>query len=1021
MNTSSLHRGFAGLAFAVALITYLMTVQPSVPFWDCGEFTAATVWQQVPHPPGAPLFLLLGKLFHMLPIGGDPGWRVNLVSVFSSAFTVMLTYLITVKVIRALRDKEIETFGDALSVYGSAFIGAAALTFSDTFWFNAVESEVYAMSTLFVALIIWLIMRWNERADNPGSERYLMLIVYLIGLSTGVHLFSILTLFTIALIVYFRRYPFKISSFLLTGVISVIAFGVIYPGIVKILPSMLGGDFMRTEAREYRFENELIVRIFAIATLVGAAFGVWWGFREKKPMLKLICSAFLFVILGYSSYTHILLRSNANPPMNENTPNSFERLTSYVNREQYGDAPGWPRRYQSGDPYEKHHHEYDSKNKKWTPPPTKRVERRDGTAMGAPDYSKMKVDFAGEMNFFFRYQIYHMYVRYFLWNFVGKTGDVQDAPWEFVGSKKSQAYQSYNYASGYKSDFPIRFFAVPFIFGLIGLFFHYQRDPKRAFAFTILFLMMGVFAAIAQNQQSPQPRERDYFYVGSFMVWCIWIGLGVYSLSERLSQKNSSMAGVMFAIGLLLIPANMGYGGWRSHSRAGNYLPFDYSYNVLQSLEKDAIVFTYGDNDTFPLWYMQDVAGVRRDVRIVNLSLGQTGWYIYELKNREPWGAKKIKLSFSDASLLVDETAQNAISPKYSPSERITVKVSPDILSKFTSDPALINAGSMTFTYNGSGNEVDNSNGRSVYFDGVQHQLVRDIIEQNNFERPVYFTPGSEGYIGLDNYLRWEGLSYRVCPVPQGGDRGKTFNDEVMTKCLLNPLPDDEIHIEPHYGFKFRNLNNIGVYYDEVHRRFMDSYRMVYLEWALNSLNTAQNKEKTIKILDAMNANVSPRQFPMPFALCYQMADMYKRAGAPKQAKEYAQLAIDLAQQLVDNPYLKKIDRYADVFAPEIAISRSKVVMEDYAGAKQALKQMLVQSGNDPQIQFELDDLDIQEFEAAGKFSEAAAKAKELAAKYRAIPEAGQVAQQFEFRAMQLQAKIAPPPTIDTGATQSPK
>ncbi len=1009
MNTKLLHRGFAASAFAVSLITLIMTAQSSVPFWDCGEFTAAAVWQQVPHPPGAPMFLLIAKLFHLLPIGGDPGWRVNLVSVFSSAFTVLLTYLITVKIIVALRNKEISNFNEAIATFGSSFIAATAFSFSDTFWFNAVESEVYAMSTLFVALIIWLIMRWNERADTPGNERYLLLIFYLVGLSTGVHLFSILTLFTVALIIYFRRYQFNILTFLLTGVISVIAFGIIYPGIVKILPSMLGGDFLRTEAREYLFENNFFIQLVAVAILLSAVFGVWYGFKKNQPLLKLFCSAFLFVILGYSSYTQILLRSNANPPMNENTPNNFERLTSYVNREQYGDAPSWPRRFQTGEPYETHHHRYDSKNKKWSAPPTKRVERRDGTAMGAPDYKRMKVDFAGDMRFMFSYQIYDMYIRYFLWNFVGKVGDVQDAPWEFVGSKKSQEYNAYNYASGYKDDFPIRFFALPFLAGLIGLFYHYQRDPKRAFAFTILFLMMGVLAAIAQNQQSPQPRERDYFYVGSFMVWCIWIGLGIYSIAEQLEKKGSVLSLAAVAAGILLVPANMAYGGWRSHSRAGNFLPFDYSYNVLQSLEKDAIVFTYGDNDTFPLWYMQDVAGVRRDVRVVNLSLGQTGWYIYELKNREPWGAKRIKLSFSDDALLADETAKNAISPTYSPSELVTVKVSPDILRQYTTDPSLINAGSMSFTFIGSGNKTEEgADGKALYFNGVQNQLVRDIIEQNHFERPVYFTPGSESYVGLDNFLRWEGLSYKVCPVVQGGSRGKTFNEEVMAKCLLNPLPDDEVHTEPHYGFKFRNLNNMAVYYDEVARRFMDSYRMVYLEWALNSINTLGDNAKTIKILDAMNNNVSPKQFPMPYALCYQMADMYQRAGAQKQANTYAQMAIDLAKPLIDLPYLRKIDRYADVFSPEIAISRSYVLMNDFSGAKAILKQLLSQSGNDAQLQFEIDDLDVQELEHANKYAEASAKANELAQKYDAIPEARQVAQQFRLRALQAQTKLAP-------------
>ncbi len=351
MNTKSLHRAFGFLAFAIALVTYLMTVQQTVPFWDCGEFTAAAAEQQVGHPPGAPLFIMVGKLFHLLPFG-DPGWRVNLVSVFASAVTILLLYLVTVQVIRNLRKDKIETFGDALSVYGSAFIAAAACTFSDTFWFNAVESEVYAASTLFVALIVWLMMRWHEEADNKGHERYLLLIAYLIGLSTGVHLFSILALFSIVLVVYFRRYEFSVKSFLLTGFIGVLIFGIVYPGVVKIMPAMLGGNLFRTEAREYVFNNEVFIQIIALAILIGSVVGVWYGRKIGAPVLKLACSAFLLVIIGYSSYTHILLRSNANPPMNENKPDTFASLTSYLSREQYGDAPGWPRRYQTGNPYE---------------------------------------------------------------------------------------------------------------------------------------------------------------------------------------------------------------------------------------------------------------------------------------------------------------------------------------------------------------------------------------------------------------------------------------------------------------------------------------------------------------------------------------------------------------------------------------------------------------------------------------------------------------------------------------------
>jgi len=335
MNILVLRRAFGFLSFIVATVTYLLTVQESVPFWDCGEFTAAAAEQQVPHPPGAPLFLIVGKLFHLLPFG-DPGWRVNLLSAFASAVTVGLLYLVIVQVIENFRGKKYESFGDAIAVFGSAFVGATALTFSDTFWFNAVESEVYASSTLLVAIIVWLMMRWNEEADNPGHEKYLLLIAYIIGLSTGVHLFSILAIFSLALVVYFRKYDFKLTSFFVMGAITVVSFGLIYPGIVKVFPSMLGGNLFKTEARDYVIMDSLFPRILAIGTIIGAAFGTYHASKNNKPILNLACSSFLLIILGYSTYTQILLRSNANPPMNENTPNDLIKLSAYLGREQYG-------------------------------------------------------------------------------------------------------------------------------------------------------------------------------------------------------------------------------------------------------------------------------------------------------------------------------------------------------------------------------------------------------------------------------------------------------------------------------------------------------------------------------------------------------------------------------------------------------------------------------------------------------------------------------------------------------------
>ncbi|MFN8359674.1 MAG: DUF2723 domain-containing protein [Candidatus Kapaibacterium sp.] len=1017
MNTKSLHRAFGFLAFAIALVTYMMTVQQTVPFWDCGEFTAAAAEQQVGHPPGAPLFLMVGKLFHLLPFG-DPGWRVNLVSVFASAITILLLYLVTVQVIRNLRKDGIETFGDALSVYGSAFVGAAAYTFSDTFWFNAVESEVYASSTLFVALIVWLMMRWHEEADNRGHERYLLLIAYLVGLSTGVHLFSILTLFSIVLVVYFRRYEFSVKSFLLTGVIGVLIFGVIYPGVVKVMPAMLGGDFLRTEAREYVINDSPLIQLLALAILLGSGVGVWYGRKIGAPVLRLACSAFLLVIIGYSSYTHILLRSNANPPMNENNPKTFSDLTAYLSREQYGDAPGWPRRYQTGNPYEQHHARYG----KWNRPPYKRVTRSDGAQFQVPDYSAMKVNMSGEMSFLWKYQIEHMYLRYFGWNFIGREGDIQDSHTAFLTSKKDKDYLAYNYLSGYKDQFPIRFFALPFIFGLIGLWFHFKKDPKMAFVYMTLFLMMGVLAAYAQNQQSPQPRERDYFYVGSFFVWCLWIGMGVYGIIDLIRKEqavSTGIAGGIVALSLVLVPINMANGGWKIHNRAGNFIPFDYSYNVLQSLEKDAIVFTYGDNDTFPLWYMQDVAGIRRDVRVVNLSLGQTGWYIDQLKNREPWGAKKLPLSFSDESLRADESDPKALSPEYGEGQQVTIPVRPEIMKKYTTNPMYLNSNTMSFLFVGSGEGQRDGSGKTVYFIGNQHKLVRDIVQQTKFERPVYFSAGgNENYCGLDDYLRWEGLALRVCPAPQRalGTQTDVFDEKIMDQCLLNALPDDQVYNDAHYGFKFRNLNNMNVYYDEVHRRFMDSYRMVYLRYAIHYLTEGNNKKKTIDVLDAMNNYISPTQFPMSYALEYQIADMYKRAGANDQAKKYAQMVVSSTDELIANPSLQDVERYTRSLNIYEAAARAYQIMGNMSAAKDKMMKNPANNNDEVRVTAQIDQMEVSSLEEQGKYTEAADLADKIIQRYQASGNKDYMGlvPMMQSKSTELRQKANPAAALDT-------
>lgn len=915
MNTNIIKKVFAALAFILASTVYLMTVQPTVPFWDCGEFSAASIWQQVPHPPGAPLFLMLGKLFHTIIPFGDYGWRVNLLAVFSSAFVVLLSYLITVMLIENFRGKA-KDFGEAMAVYGSAFVGAAALVFSDTVWFNAVESEVYATSTLFVAVILYLIMKWNEKADEPGHERYLILIMYLIGLSTGVHLLSVLTIFSIFIIVYFRRYEFNLLSFLVMGFLAVVTFFIIYPFVVKYIPAFLAGHSAgRNEAHEYNIENSMLLSLIAIATIVGSLVGFWWARKNNKHILMLITGSYIFVILGYTTYTQILLRSNANPPMNENEPKTFSRLSSYLGREQYGEAPSWPRRYQTEAHFTRR---YEQKNADgsyvygpWFAPGRKDVRRKDGTGYSIPTFDR--INSAGELAYLWKYQINHMYFRYFGWNFVGRVSDVQDAG--VAGFSETNA-DVLNYNSGYKEIFPVKFFALPLLLGLIGLVFHSYRDKQMAFAFITAFLMMGVLAAISQNQQDPQPRERDYFYAGSFMIWTMWIGLGAFGLIEGINKEriNSAVAGGIILVTILMAPVNMAIGGWKMHSRAGNFLPFDYSYNILQSTEENAILFTNGDNDTFPLWYLQDVMGVRRDVRIANLSLGNTLWYIDQLKNREPWGAEKLPLTFANDSLQIDdENDPKALSYDFAEPMNISIPVRREILEKYTNDPAVLEDGHMRFTFEGK--PYGEYQGRNMHLIRVQDKLILDILRQTKFERPVYFsnTVGPDAFAGLQDFFRYEGMAMRICPVRQNTIKDQ-LDPEIMELCLIKNIDNSENYSKtPQYGFKFRNLNNANVYYDEVHRRLMSTYRSLYLSYSDYLIRVDNDTTKAIEALNIMNEMVSPKLFPLEFEIISRLVSIYETLNAESEIAKHSEALLDQIQVLIDNPKLREDITYYEL------------------------------------------------------------------------------------------------------------
>ncbi len=899
-----LHRIFAVLSFLVIFIMMAVTAQPSVPFWDCGEFLTAMTWQQVPHPPGSPLFLLLGRLFQIIIPFGDLGWRGNMLSVTMSAATIPLLYLIIVLVIKNFKKEKIDTLGDALAVYGSALIGALALGFSGTFWFNAVESETYNTALLGVTIVMYLMMRWTQVADEPGNERYIMLSLYIIGLSMGLHQPSLLVIFTMILIIYFRKYQATLKTFLGLTAIGLLSFYLIYDIIAISLPAWLAGrSAARDEAYEFAIQNSAGMKLFAIALIIAVSILFAWALKKGKNFVALTAFGWLVVLFSFTVYAHVLIRSNSNPPMDENDPQDFHVLASYLSREQYGSAPTWPRRYHKEDYYVRQYNKKDVNGNyiygQWNPAGRKTITRKDGSQIWGDDWNN--VNTAGELAYLWKYQTNHMYFRYFFWNFVGRKSDVQDAGVAWFDNRDNETL---NYKSGYADNFPVKFYALPLLFGLIGLYYHFKRDPKMALVYLASFLVLGVLTALYQNQQEPQPRERDYFYVTSFLVWCLWIGMGVYAIIDTIAKKkNKSMAmsALVLAVSLVLVPVNMAVGGIKIYSRAGNYIPFDYAYNILQSVEQDAIVFTNGDNDTFSVWYLQDVAGVRRDVRICNLSLGNTLWYVTQLKNCQPWGAKKLPLTFSDESLQVDETDAKALSYDFGEAQNVTIPVKREVLERFTNDPTILDAGNMSFIFTGKPYR-QTEQGKQIYMYAVSTKLVLDILKTTKFERPVYYSTsvGKDNFFGLEPYFRQEGLCYRICPVKQQPQSSEyAYNETVMDEILMNINNSNDYSKTQKYGLKLRNLNNSSVYFDDVHRQSMEIYRRIYIPYA-DYLVNKKDPDKAKKILSVMRANISDEQFPMQYDMEHRMAYIYEQIGDDASKEYYARMGIKSCEDIIN-------------------------------------------------------------------------------------------------------------------------
>jgi len=676
------NNSLAWVAFLIAAITYFLTVEPTVSLWDCGEFLASSYKLEIGHPPGAPLFMLIARFFALFsPNPKLVAHFINSVSVLASAFTILfLFWTITYFAKKVLIKNNEITTSKAIAIFTSGFIGALAYTFSDTFWFSAVEAEVYASSSLFTAVVFWAILKWETTSDQKYSNRWLIFIAFIMGLSIGVHLLNLLAIPAIVFVYYFKKNKVTNKGLFYSTIISIALIGIIMYGIILqyvVIASKFELLFVNTFGLPYN--SGLLFYILLTFGLL--AYGIYYSYKKQKVILNTILTSVIVILIGYSSYSIIMIRSYANPPMDENNPENIFSLLSYLNREQYGSRPLAYGQYydaklkqengtyvthprytyiQDNGKYlkiEKTNPEYEFEDSRKTIFP--RMYSREKHHISAYQSwaninTNEKPTFFDNIRFFVSYQFSHMYLRYFMWNFVGRQNNIQGNGGITNGNWISGIPFVDRFMVGNQSNLPEKvkndksrntYFFLPLILGIFGILLLFSQDKRSLLIIFLLFLFTGIAIVVYLNQTPYQPRERDYAYAGSFYAFAIWIGLGVaaiyHFLSSKTSQKITIFLTIIFAIP---IPVIMATENWDDHDRSGKYTARDFAKDYLDSCEKNAILFTYGDNDTFPLWFVQEVEGYRTDIKVVNLSLLGTDWYIDQMKTQS-YQAKPVPFS----------------------------------------------------------------------------------------------------------------------------------------------------------------------------------------------------------------------------------------------------------------------------------------------------------------------------------------------------------------------------------------
>lgn len=1019
------------LVFSIASYVYLSTMEPTVSLWDCGEYISTAYKLEVGHPPGAPLFQIIGRVFTLFAFNDvtKVALMINSMSAICSALTILFLFWSITALLRKMAEGSEGglTQGKSLAIFGSAVVGALAYTFSDSFWFSAVEGEVYAMSSFFTALVFWAMLKWERIADEPGADRWLIFIAYLIGLSIGVHLLNLLAVPALVFIYYYKKYDtITRKGFIIAGVISVLLLGgiqnLIIPGVVNLAANFelffvnsLGMQFNSGTIFYFMLLIALLTtgiiythkqsdKLFKIVMVLSGLFFVislvsspsakaaflriviggtffWLLFFMKKrgsfANLNTILLSFTVLLIGYSSFLMLVIRSQANTPIDENNPENAINLLAYLNREQYGDNPLLYGQYYNA-PLNPEH-PYDDGN-----PVYIRNDIQDNTAMtagttvdGGPSYSKekkkktgkdkyivsddrknsipvydprfctffprmwsqqsnheaaykrwgkiegekititnnrgeretlVKPTFFENITYFVRYQVNFMYFRYFFWNFVGRQNDVQGHGNSTDGNWYSGIPFVDKFFFGPQEDMPDAiarnkgrnaFYGLPLILGLIGLFFQINRAKKDAFVVFLLFFFTGLAIVVYLNQYPYQPRERDYAYAASFYAFAIWIGIGVYAIYDALKDKISDKVGAVAAtaVCMLAVPTIMAKEGWDDHDRSRRYTARDFARNYLESCAPNAILFTNGDNDTFPLWYAQEVEGIRTDVRVVNLSLLNTDWYIDQMKRKAydseavpfsltqdkyrqgtrdwvPYYDKGVKGHFKVKEVMnfiasEDRNAklemQTGKFMNYLPTKNLSIPVDTNKVIQNKTVPLNVKnriVPSINWTLN-----------KNMLM--KNDLMVLDLLANNNWERPIYFavTTGPDSYMDLQEYFQLEGLAYRLVPVkntPEEQQVGARVATDIMYDNIMNK-------------FQWGNINAPDLYVDENVLRMAMNLR-IQMGALASALVGEGKRDSAIAVLDKCIAmlpeeNVQYDATIFSLVLAYYQADAFDKAN----------------------------------------------------------------------------------------------------------------------------------------------